>query len=103
MRDKILDLLGFARKSGNLIFGFQLVKKMVERNNVKLVILAKDISLNTEKKILKVINMNNVPIIKYSNNEELSKSIGQTDKAILAVTDKKLANRILEVFNELKE
>ena len=103
MRDKILDLLGFARKSGNLIFGFQLVKKMVERNDVKLVILAKDISPNTEKKILKVINMNNVPIIKYSNNDELSKSIGQTDKAILAVTDKKLANRILEVFNELKE
>ena len=94
MRDKILDLLGFARKSGNLIFGFQLVKKMVERNDVKLVILAKDISPNTEKKILKVINMNNVPIIKYSNNDELSKSIGQTDKAILAVTDKKLANRI---------
>lgn len=103
MRDKILDLLGFARKSGNLIFGFQLVVKMVERNNVKLVILAKDISLNTEKKFSKVTNIRNVPIIKYSNSDELSKSVGQTKKSILAVTDKKLAKRILEIFNELKE
>lgn len=51
MSEKILTLLGFASKSGNLSYGADSVKEALKRNKAKLVVIAKDISEKSKKEI----------------------------------------------------
>ncbi len=51
MNDKILTLLGFASKSGNLSFGADAVKESVKKGKAKLVLVACDISAKSLKEI----------------------------------------------------
>ncbi len=51
MNDKILTLLGFASKSGNLSFGADAVKESVKKGKAKLVLVACDISQKSLKEI----------------------------------------------------
>ena len=53
MRSKINSYLGFAKKSGNLMSGTNTCIFGISKGKVKLVILAEDISENSEKKIMK--------------------------------------------------
>ena len=51
MNDKILTLLGFASKSGNLSFGAEAVKESVKKGKAKLILVAFDISPKSLKEI----------------------------------------------------
>ena len=53
MKKKIDSYLGFAKKSGNLMSGINTCSFGLSRGKVKLVILAEDISENSEKKMMK--------------------------------------------------
>ena len=49
MKSKVLSLMGFARKSGNLVSGVNTCTYNLNRGKVKLMILAEDISAGSEK------------------------------------------------------
>ena len=51
MNDKILTLLGFASKSGNLSFGADAVKESIKKGKAKLVLVAHNISPKSLKEI----------------------------------------------------
>ncbi|MDD4200513.1 MAG: ribosomal L7Ae/L30e/S12e/Gadd45 family protein, partial [Eubacteriales bacterium] len=55
MKNKVLSLMGFAKKSGNLVSGVNTCTFNIVRGKVKLMILAEDISEGSEKKIMKEI------------------------------------------------
>ena len=87
MKSKVLSLMGFAKKSGNLVSGVNTCSFNMAKGKVKLVILAEDISENSEKKIMKDVRKYGVDYIKYGAAEELSHATGAEGRTVFAVLD----------------
>lgn len=76
MNNKILSLLGFASKSGNLSFGFSSCLEALNRKKAKLIVCSVDLSEKTKKEItfhaekvsIEVLTLKNVDIFTLSNS-----------------------------------
>jgi len=100
MTDKILTLLGFASKSGKIIFGTSACSVSIKHKKVKLVILAGDISENSEEKIVRICNRSNVPYIKIFDRDVISKAVGKSNKTVLGIVDNNFSKKILEYVDK---
>ncbi|NLD19957.1 MAG: 50S ribosomal protein L7ae [Clostridiales bacterium] len=100
MKKKVISYLGFAKKSGNLLSGVNTCTFAMIKGKVRLVILAEDISENSQKKILKEIRKHDVPYVKYGMSEELSHAIGAEGRSVFALCDDNFSNVILKEINE---
>lgn len=84
---------------GKVISGMDAVIEGIEKNKVKLVLVAKDTSEKSKKNIKYVCTNNNVNVIELSTIEELSRIIGKKQKAIIGIIDKNFSDGILEKCN----
>lgn len=91
--NKLLNLLGLARRAGKLITGEELTVKAIQNNRAKLVFLASNASGNLKKKIMEKARTYNVHVIEIFSENELSQSIG-TDRKVVAVTDDGFAKKM---------
>ncbi|MBQ5398532.1 MAG: ribosomal L7Ae/L30e/S12e/Gadd45 family protein [Ruminococcus sp.] len=99
MNDRILSLLGLCRRAGKLTLGFDLIVEAVENGDAALVLTARDISKNTEKKLLSVCERNAVKISALNRSkDELSFSLGKLTAAA-AVCDAGFAEKLSELLN----
>ena len=94
MRSKAMSLMGFAKKSGNLVSGVNTCSFAIGKGKAKLVILAEDISAGSEKKIMNEIRKKGVPFIKYGTIDELSQIAGESGRSVFAVLDENFARSI---------
>ena len=102
MKKKVISYLGFAKKSGNLVSGVNTWTFAMAKRKVKLMILAEDISENSEKKIMKEIRKYGVPFVKYGNSDELSHATGANGRNVFAICDRNYAEVILnEIDGEI--
>ena len=92
----IYGLLGLARRAGKISFGTESSIDVIERRKAKLVILAKDSSERTKNNFNRICKTNNVPIREVGTIEDLSKSIGQVNKAVIVVRDENFAKEIIK-------
>ena len=101
MADKTLRYLGFAKKAGSLVSGVNTCTFTMNRGKAALVILAEDISENSEKKIMKEIRKSGTPFVKYGTIADLSHAVGQAERSVFAITDDQFAKTILnEIMRE---
>ena len=99
MDNKLANFLGITKKSGNLIHGNDDVINNFFKNNVKLILAAKDTSENTLKKLKKQINdESKIKIINLSK-EDIEQATGKFS-AILGVLDGGLASEILKLLSD---
>lgn len=84
---------------GKVVSGMDAVVESVERHKTKLVIIAKDTSEKSKKNIKYVCTNNGVNVIELSTIENLSRSIGKRNKAIIGITDKNFSDGIQEKCN----
>lgn len=104
MRSKLESYMGFARKSRNLIMGFNTCVLAMNKNRVKLLIVAADIAENSGKKIEKEAKKHQVPYRVYGTTDELSQMAGTGGRSIFGITDENFANVILkEIDSDVKE
>ena len=103
MRTKAMSLMGFAKKSGNLVSGVNTCSFAIAKGRARLVILTEDISAGSEKKIMKEIRKKGVPYIKYGTIDELSHIAGESGRSVFAVLDKGFAESILRELGESGE
>ena len=103
MNKKIISYLGFAKKSGNLVAGVNTCTFALNKKKVKLMILAEDISENSEKKIMKEIRKHGVKYVKYGTSDEMSHAIGSSGRNVFAVCDDNFAKVICDVIDQEKE
>ena len=82
-----------------MISGMDAVCEAVARKKAKLVIVAVDTSDKSKKNIKYVCTNNGTCVIELSTIENLSKTIGKKNKAIICITDKNFANGIYEKCN----
>ena len=95
MKNKVLSLMGFAKKSGNLVSGVNTCTFNLEKGKVKLMILTEDISAGSEKKIMKAIRKANVNFVKYGTIDELSHATGECGRSVFGLLDDNFASSIL--------
>lgn len=94
MRSKLHSYMGFAKKSGNLLMGYNTCVFAMKKGRVKLLIVAEDISENTGKKIEKEAKKHQVPCRVYGRSEDLSQMAGTGGRSIFGVTDQNFADVI---------
>ena len=91
-RNKVLALLGFAKKSGNTVSGTELVIKAIDKQ--KLVLLASDCSKGQAQKILRACKLADVKCYTVFDREVLSRAIGEVNRVCVGIKDLQFANSI---------
>lgn len=96
LENKIYGLIGLARRAGKVSFGTESSIETIEKKKAKLVIVAEDSSDRTKKNFKELSQKLNVPFRIVGTIEDLSKSIGQVNKAVLVIKDENFAKEILK-------
>ena len=99
INNKILGLIGLATRARKVCFGADSVEERINKNKVKMLIVAEDASQRTKDKFNKIAKEKNVPIIIKGDIELLSKTIGKSNKAIIGIEDINLSNEIQRINN----
>ncbi|MBR3163003.1 MAG: ribosomal L7Ae/L30e/S12e/Gadd45 family protein [Clostridia bacterium] len=95
---KILGMLGLASRARKITFGADSTEQDILKNKVKLVVVAEDASDRTKNKFIEISKRENIPIIIFGNIEELSKTIGKQNKAIIGVKENNIAQEIEKLY-----
>ena len=96
---RVLGLLGLCAKSGNVVFGTDACIEQLEKNKIKLLIVANDASDRTKRNFERLSQKVNIPICIYETIESLSRSIGKSNKAVIGIKNESLANQIYKIIN----
>jgi ribosomal protein L7Ae-like RNA K-turn-binding protein len=94
MREKIHSYLGFAKRSRNLISGYNSCIYGMERGKIHFLILAGDLSENTRQKLSGIAEAQGIPYCIYGTIDILSKMAGEKGRGIFGITDGNLATAI---------
>ena len=100
MRKKLHSYLGFAKRSGNLLTGYNTCVSAMSKRKIKLLILAGDISENTLKKMIKEAERYKIPYRVYGEIDELSEITGCEGRGIFGITDENFFNIIAREIDE---
>ncbi len=100
MRSKLHSYMGFAKKSRNLIMGYNTCLFAMNKKKVKLLIIAEDTSENTRKKIEKDAKKHQVTYRIYGTSDELSEMAGTGGRSIFGITDQNFAQVILKEIDK---
>ncbi len=87
-------------KSGNIKSGEFAVEKAVKSQNAYVVIVAGDASANTKKKFYNMCEFYETAFFVYGTKDELGHCIGKEYRSSLAVTDRGLADAIIQNINQ---
>ena len=98
-KDRICGLLGLATRAGKIVFGTEACISSIEKKKVKLLIIAKDSSDRTKMNFKGICNKENIPLIELLTIDDISKSIGKTNKVIVGITDVNFSKEMLKIFN----
>ncbi|CAH2213979.1 L7Ae/L30e/S12e/Gadd45 family ribosomal protein [Tepidibacter aestuarii] len=97
MNNKILSLLGIVLRSGNLVSGDDTTLSELKKGTIKLIIIAADASENTKKLFRDKSEYRDVPYIIDFTKEELGRSIGKSNRAVIGIKSEQFAMKIKEI------
>jgi len=100
MQDKIITLMQFARKAGKMIHGFDACQRALNTNQLKVMIIAGDVS-DRSKRTLEGINnslRHPIPVITLGTKAELSQALGLPESGLFGISDSNFASRIVEYW-----
>lgn len=91
MANKMLFSLSLCRKAGALVTGFDAVQEAVLRQKTQLVLLAKDASDGTQKRIRRACDEAGVPTELLTLTQQQLSEVTKKPVAVLCVADENLA------------
>jgi len=95
VRERILNLLGMARKSSNVVSGSTLVLSSLGKSErIALVLLAEDISPGIGQKILDKAGVFDIPCYSISDKDELGHLVGKGERSVIALMAGSLAKSL---------
>ena len=97
-QNRALGLIGISAKAGKVAFGTEQVQEGIERNKIKLVIVAEDASDRTKENFIRLATKHNVKMVIYQTIENLSRAIGKQNKAVIAIKDNNLGEEIYKII-----
>ncbi|MEY8442058.1 YlxQ-related RNA-binding protein [Lactobacillaceae bacterium 24-114] len=93
----ILNLLGIARRAGQIKSGEGTVLQAVRNEKTNLVFLAKDAGAATKKKVMDKCNFYQVTLCQLFTKQELSQAIGQP-RTIICITQSGFTRKFEELL-----
>ena len=93
-----MECLESQLKREELFRGYEIVLEGVKRRKVKLVILANDASSKTKENINFFSEKYKIPLIIFGNIEKNSIVIGKKGRAVIGITDSRLADEIQKLI-----
>ena len=99
-KKKADSYLGFARKSGKVIMGSGICLSQMDRGKIKLLIIAKDTSENSVKKLKNKACGSNTEYRLYGTSEHLSRLIGSPGRTVFGIIDEEFAHIIKKAIDE---
>lgn len=96
---KITGFLGLIARSGNIIYGEQLLKSILKQK-VSLVILSKDVGVSVAKKITDKCKTYQIEYIQILTKEELSQAIGKQMCSAVGIKSIEAAQKIRNIMKE---
>ena len=101
MAEKSLQLLGLARKGGNVAIGEDPVGTAAASGKARLIILAADAAGHTQRRAQSYGSLHHTPVITIdADKEALGAVFGRSSVAMAALTDIRLAKSFLEKLDE---
>lgn len=100
MSKKWTSLLGLANRARKIVSGEELVVKEVQKKQAKLVLLSKDASANTTKKITDKCSYYRVPLRFIEDRYTLGQAIGKDARVVIAITDDGFAKKLNELVEQ---
>lgn len=95
MNDRLLSLLGLARRAGRISLGNDPVLSSLEEGKAKLVLVCPDLSQRTRKGIVKNAEEHGVPLITIEQSmDQVSRALGKRC-GVAALTDQGFAQKAL--------
>lgn len=102
--NNILTFLGLIRRAGRLEYGMERVISSVGIGHARLVVISRDISANTLKKLTRSIEGSGVRILTIPfTTEEIGAAVGAGNSAVLAICDRGFAKALLEKTKEKED
>ncbi|NLT12113.1 MAG: 50S ribosomal protein L7ae [Clostridiaceae bacterium] len=99
--NRVLSFIGLAAKAGRIIAGFDSVSISIGQKTAKLVIIARDTSPGTARKIESLCIKEHVPVYRFFDKNSLGDALGKSPKAIVAVMDENFAREIAVKMDRL--
>ncbi len=99
----VYSAIGMANKAGKLVKGTEACLRTVKYGKIELVVLSKEASENTKKKVLSACRTKNVVCIEYGNGDMLGKMTGKDYRIVIGVRDKNLSKLILSKMQHERE
>ncbi len=99
-QDKVLGMLGLARRAGKIESGEFSAEKAIKTYRSHLIIVAGDASDNTRKKFTDKASFRKVPVRIYADKEQLGKATGTADRSVVSVNDERFAASLLKLLDE---
>ena len=96
--DKVLNLLGLARRSGHLIIGTDRVISSMQQGKVHLILLASDASTNTIDKLIKKAYFYQIEVVTSYDASSLQQATG-SKTLVYALNDAGFAKAIQKEIN----
>ena len=94
----IKNFLGIIKKSGKLSTGMDKVKESIEKGECKLLIYARDTGINTFDKAKTLTKNSSIELIEWGDKKTLGETLGTKPVAIVAIKDKKFAEKLCDLF-----
>lgn len=94
--NKILNLLGIAKKARKLVLGTDTSVALLKANKLDLLVVATDVSASTYDKLVKKAYFYQVPLMYKYTTEELSNALGVDQVKVIGITDAGFAGAILK-------
>lgn len=97
---KILNLLGLAKRSGNVAMGQDLVLREISHGSKNLLVfIASDAGNNIVKKINDKTKFYGLTLINTFDTDELSKALGSVNRKTVVIKDKGFIEMIKKLYN----
>ncbi len=93
MDKKLAGYIGMACRARKILIGDTAIKA-IQKKDAKIVLLAEDCSLNTQKKVFDKCTFYQVKVLKVESKAELAYTIGRADVSFVAVVDEGFAKAI---------
>lgn len=94
------SLLGLATRARKTVSGEELVLKEIKGRRAKLVLLTKDASANTAKRIQDKCLFYKVPCRLIESRELLGRAIGKEARVVVALTEDGFAKKLASLLDE---
>jgi len=101
---RILNLLGLARRGGNLAMGEEPVSDVCQQHKARVVFLAEDAGDTICRRAARMAESGNAPLVTLPwTKAEVGTQLGRASCALLALTDQGLASTVISRLAETDE